>query len=220
MSSVSPIPMRISHFYRLWRAFLARLFCCFVLSLACSSCCLSGRTPSVCVKQAAHQQPAADHPLYKKIPRYREEIRWYQIGKWTTWALFGNEDDGIFGEEPTAGQWTKEPIGFKRACLWTARNPLHNFNFYVIGSAHQENSELTLLSLAKGKTECFRYRKKAETVFPSKGTCFYLGFHGWKPFLSLRIDYGRIFETYIGWRERGNFGFKFCPARKKHKDTN
>jgi hypothetical protein len=158
---------------------------------------------------------SACHPLYRVIPRYRSEIRWYQVGKWATWALLGNEDDGIFGEEPTAGNWSHRPLDYKRALLWNLRNPLHNFNFYVIGSADRVNSEFTLIQLASHNCAFMKYNKVAKTNFPSPGSCFYFGFHGWKPFLSLRIDYGRIFETYVGWRERGNFGLKLCLAKKK-----
>ncbi|MBJ7448913.1 MAG: hypothetical protein JHC93_00980 [Parachlamydiales bacterium] len=159
------------------------------------------------------------HWLYNYIPRHRNEIRWYQMGKWATWALFGNDDDGIFGEEITAGNWCDKKISVKRAAKWAMRNPLHNFNFYVIGSAYKSNSEFAILSLSAERAQLFHYEKEGKTVFAGKGTGLWIGFHGWKPFVSLRINYGRVFEMYVGWRERGNFGLKFCLARKQKKEA-
>lgn len=161
------------------------------------------------------QEQAADHWLYTVVPESKKSIKWYDLPHWITWAMFGNDDDGIFGEKPTARYNTRLPICTRRAAAWTLRNPLHNFNFYVIGSAYRENSEFTIVQLAKEKISFFEYKKKATTNFAGKGTSFYFGFHGWKPFISLRIDYGRLFDFYLGWRERGNFGIKFIPAKKK-----
>ncbi len=48
------------------------------------------------------REQAREHWLYDIIPRHRSQIYWYDVPHWITWALFGNDDDGIFGEEPTS----------------------------------------------------------------------------------------------------------------------
>ncbi len=149
---------------------------------------------------------SGNHPLYDIIPKHRSQIEWYDAGHWITWALFGNEDDGIFGEESSKGK-AENVTG---AVKWWLRNPLHNFCFYVIGSADRKNSEFTLLAISGKGIKALSYQEEGGTNFPSMGTCFFLGFHGWKPFLSLRLAYTdtRRSDFYIGWRCRGDFGAK------------
>jgi hypothetical protein len=161
---------------------------------------------------------ARDHWLYDAVPRHRSQIKWYDLTHWVTWALLGNDDDGIFGEEPSAGKHATGEINPARAARWTVRNPLHNLCFYVIGSAERENSEFTLLKLSDEGSECLEYHKKATTTLPGRKIGFFLGLHGGKPFLSLRLDYGRVLDFYIGWRERGNFGVKLNPAKASSSD--
>jgi hypothetical protein len=151
--------------------------------------------------------------IYNWVPYNKSCIDKKSLLSYLAWAFIGNDDDGAYGEKPSAGNWTNEKIGPKRAFMWWMRNPMHNFTFYVIGSAHKKNSEVTLLKFSEdGDNDFFSYHSKGKTVFAGKGTSFFLGFHGGKPFLSLRIDYGRRFDFYIGWRERGNFGIKLIPS--------
>lgn len=161
--------------------------------------------PRIC-----NQKQALNHPLYHIIPRHRHQLYWFDIGHWITWSLFGNDDDGLFGEEPNTHYRLEQPNNMKKAVAWQTRNCLHNFCFYVIGTANRSNSELTLLKLTKDETECFTYTPIATTTFPSKGSCLYIAFHGGKPFISLRLSYpnGAHSDFYIGWRCRGNFGAK------------
>lgn len=176
-------------------------------------------TPACCRQEICRQQ-AHEHWLYSMVPRHRHQIRWYSIGHWMTWAVLGNDDDGIFGEEPTSNYQTHRPPGVVRAAAWNIRNPLHNFFFYVIGSAHRRNSELTLLGLAKGNSSAMTYKREADTVFlKESGNSLYLGLHGGKPFLSWQLYYGRQCNAYIGWREKGNFGMKFNPCKKVEKEA-
>lgn len=156
----------------------------------------------------------SSHTLYDVIPRHRSQIRSLDIGHWITWALFGNDDDGLFGEG--ANYYPEEPETLSKAVRWGVRNPLHNFCFYVIGSAHRKNSEVTLLSASPSHFEMASYKEEAETVFPSRTSCFYLGLHGLKPFISLRLAWSesRRSDFYVGWREKGNFGLKFQPFHK------
>ncbi len=154
--------------------------------------------------------PSECHWLYDYIPRHRSQLVWYDLGHWFLWGLFGNDDDGIFGEGPQAHYCIADPPSLKKALKWQGRNPLHNFCFYVIGSANRENSELTLLEITPCHLLLFKYEPIAHTVFPSKNSCFYLGLHGCKPFISFRFRWcqTRSSDFYIGWRERGNFGIK------------
>ena len=163
------------------------------------------------------QSKALSHPLYQIIPRHRCQIQWYDLPHWTTWMLLGNDDDGIFGEEPTAHYHPEQPPTICKSACWNLRNPLHNFFFYAVGSAHRCNSELTLLRLSRPCTEMLCYRSHASTVFADKDTSFYLALHGGKPFFSMRLTYSRSrqFDLYFGWRERGNFGMKFLPCAKR-----
>jgi hypothetical protein len=170
-----------------------------------------------------NQIASIEHPLYNVIPRHRDQIRWYDLGHWFTWMLLGNDDDGIFGEGSHAHYKIDLPPTNWKALAWGSRNPLHNFCFYVIGSAYRENSEFTLAKLSKKECVFFKYIPASGTLFPDKDTSFFLGFHGWKPFISARVVYNAKYEgiLYAGWRERGNFGLKFLPFthRKLRKST-
>ncbi len=166
------------------------------------------------------REQARDHWLYDIIPRHRTQIYWYDVGHWITWALFGNDDDGIFGEEPTSHFYCNESPSLWKATAWGCRNSLHNFCFYVIGSAYEENDEFTVLRLTPTYGEAFVHRPSADTVFAGDGSSLYLALHGCKPFLSARIVWSKYRETrfYVGWRCRGNFGIRFNPlAHRKIK---
>lgn len=147
------------------------------------------------------EEPGLDHPLYKIIPRHRCQIRPLDLGHWITWTLFGNDDDGLFGEGPHAHYRPQQSPSLGKAFCWTLRNPFHNFCFYVIGSAHRENGKINIIKLQS----------------KLNGSRFLFAFHGGKPFLSLTVNYNpqRKGEFYIGWRERGNFGLKFLPYRQQ-----
>lgn len=156
------------------------------------------------------------HWLYRVIPRHRCMIRWYDLPHWLTWALLGNDDDGIFGEAPTADYCCDACPG-QRALLWGLRNPLHNFSFYVAGSAGCCNSQITLLSLSPCGLRMLQYQRRADTVFVGERSSLYLALHGWKPFISMRMLYlpCRRADFYLGWRERGNFGAKVQPFKSR-----
>lgn len=164
---------------------------------------------------------ALHHWLYHVIPRHRLQIRWYDLGHWCTWTLFGNDDDGIFGEEPTAAYRPQQRISCGKAVRWWCRNPLHNFCFYVIGSAHRENSEITLLKMTKSNVECCHYCPCATTNFAGDDTSFFLALHGGKPFISLRLRYSPTHtgDFYLGWRARGAFGIKCIPFHVHQGDN-
>lgn len=150
------------------------------------------------------------HWLYSFVPRHQSQIEWYDVGHWTTWALFGNDDDGLFGEEPTAHFHPDEQPNIIKAAKWFARNPCHNLCFYVLGSADRDNSAFTLLSVDAHHFEAFCYHRLAKKNFGGEGTSFLAAFHGGKPYVSLRIIWPKNKRTdlYLGWRNRGNLGAK------------
>ncbi len=141
----------------------------------------------------------SQHWLYRLIPRERASIRWYEVGKWPLWMLFGNDDDGIFGERSGMPAYENRSASVGTAIRWWLRNPLHNFCFYVIGTADQANSRRIL---------CQWSRREKRVLEPNP--CFLVALHGGKPFICIRWPYNakRKGELYIGWRERGNFGIK------------
>lgn len=161
-------------------------------------------------KRSDLKKRALDHWLYHYVPRHRSQMHFYDMPRWFSWSFLGNDEDGIFGEEQTANYKTQRDVGLLRFLTWTLRNPLHNFNFYVIGSAHRQNSEFALLKISDSSQEFMTYKGKATTVFPGKNHGFFLGFHGAKPFISLHAHFFLRFQFYLGWREKGNFGIKFA----------
>lgn len=161
------------------------------------------------------------HWLYDWIPVHRDDLSWTEPHKAVLWALFGNDDDGIFGEGPHSGRdwlddWGSE-ISLKRFAAWQLRNPLHNFMFYAIGRAGTPNlPSYTILEIG-GEGCHFMKRRTHGYVFPQHANCLYVGLHGWLPFVSIRAGYGlpRRLDMYIGWRERGNFGTAFRFKKRK-----
>lgn len=169
-----------------------------------------------CVK---NHQNALNNPLYNLIPRHKSQLQWYDFGHWTTWMVFGNDDDGIFGEGTKACYRLNDRNDGYKALSWWCRNPLHNFCFYVIGTAYRkENSSFSIIELSDEGLIGFKYSPNGKKQFIGKKFGFYVVFHGGKPFISLRFLYHkkRHCEIYAGWRSRGNFGLK-CLLFKKTK---
>ena len=172
---------------------------------------INGRTCTLANEQGLQ------HPLYAIIPRHRSQIQWYAVGHWTTWAFFGNDDDGIFGETSKNEKLKAKPIGYQRAFAWWLRNPLHNFCYYVIGTAYRTNSQLVLIRVVNGREFIIGKYWSCPMMSPhaKRGSSFYLGLHGWKPFISFyqtyqirgsKVPYKSDF--YVGWRRHGSFGLK------------
>lgn len=178
--------------------------------------CIPYKYPTSAYSSTPEEFEAAHSWLYAIVPRHRSQIHWYDIGHWCSWAVFGNDDDGLFGEAPKAHFQTGKPANLSRALAWHIRNPLHNFCFYVIGQAHRRNSGFTLLKLGRRGGEVGRYRPVARHVFAEEDTSLNVALHGWKPFISIRLQYTDHHrgDFYFGWRERGNFGIK-CQLLKR-----
>lgn len=153
--------------------------------------------------------PAAEHALYQVIPRHRKQIKSGDIFHLAMWSFFGNDDDGIFGEQPSSNYKTELKPGVKRALSWGLRNPLHNFTFYVIGSADKPpGKKHVLLALGRNKPRLFNQPDTEQYVFYEKDLSLLLVSHGGRPFFSFSLPF---LQGYIGWRERGNFGLSLKP---------
>lgn len=102
------------------------------------------------------------------------------------WALFGNDEDGIYGST----RWN--PEGKKTvwtAIRWWFRNPFHNFTHHVIGIYGKPFISVELIS--KGSPG--RGFSKTARVLGSRSYPYwhYSG-NGW--------------QAYLGWRSSGAFG--------------
>lgn len=131
-----------------------------------------------------HVEPKADLP----------EIHFYDKLNPVWW--FGNADD------PIPPDWYK-PDDSHRQTKWFFRNPLHNFNFYVVGVADKKISRSG------------HYPDRNST--PKGGWDFEVARRRiiFLPFVS----YDRSWCTfYFGWRERGNFGMKLNFHRRPNAE--
>jgi len=192
---------------------------CFLLLSGCASYKVPTETFVQSHPQEAtveEESVAASHWLYHLVPRHRCQIQWYDVGHWCSWMLFGNDDDGIFGEASHKKHRSHQRLGATRAVTWAVRNPLHNFCHYVVGHPRKKSSEFVLLSLSRKKSAVMSYQKESSGVFPQEDSCLHIAFHGIRPFIGLRLKLSprRRSDFYIGWRERGNFGVKCQPLKK------
>jgi hypothetical protein len=171
-------------------------------------------------EHAAHyaqvEKRALEHPFYRGIPRHRRQVRWYDLPRWIHWGLLGNDDNGIFGESQRIPYSTNIHTG--TFICWSTRNPLHNFSFYVVGSAHwKRHYHAVLFSIAHGRVRAFARGERK--VFDSDNS-FKMAFNDFRPFIALQFSHfgNRRFQFYVGWRERGNLGFKFRPWAIRRPD--
>jgi hypothetical protein len=112
-------------------------------------------------------------------------------------------------DEPKPPEWY-EPNGKHRRRDWSFRNPMHNFDFYVIGVADKKFARSG--------------RFPEENSDPRGGWDFEAARYKfiWLPFISYHRP---KFEFYFGWRNRGNFGIKINfnpkpkPESNEAKDT-
>lgn len=144
------------------------LLCCTSLS----GCLLPPHSPSRPIKHRHVVHKASSPPAGTQ--------------KWNPVWWVGNADDN----EPP--HWYR-PSNQLRSSLWQARNPLHNFTFYVIGIADKD---------------FVRYGREPDTVFArDDGWNWAIIEKGWLrlPFISYQ---GKHIRFYALWRERGNFGLK------------
>ncbi len=171
------------------------------------------RTPATNPAEYAVRERASKQGLYVLIPRDRKQIAWYDLPHWLTWTFFGNEHDGIFGED-TQPPFTESP-GMKSFLAWQLRNPACNFCFFVLGSGDWKthHSYTVLQADAKGvkgfKTE------PDPSVFGQGTSAVIFSFNDYKPYLSFKFPVSKYHMTdfYFGWRPEGHFGIKFRPFK-------
>ena len=133
-----------------------------------------------------------------------------------TWFVFGNDADGIFGE----GMSPERPYSTNINCLtwfkWdVTRNFGHNMLFYPpLGSACFDRHWNWSLFQADNKGVA-AFTRDRTGVFGEGASSFKLNLNDLKPCVALKL--GR-FESYLGWRERGNLGASCRFHRKKKKE--
>lgn len=113
------------------------------------------------------------------------------------WALFGNDDDGYFGDDHWRAGRAKT---FWLAAQWWFRNPFHNLFFYVIGVGDRQRTFWSRSDRLWGTVDGWTFHWLKASGVP---ICF--------PFASFQNP--RI-SAYAGWRPYGAFGFKFQIKRK------
>ncbi|HXS68907.1 MAG TPA: hypothetical protein VN761_08690 [Candidatus Polarisedimenticolia bacterium] len=112
---------------------------------------------------------------------------------------FKNADD------PKPPEWYK-PDDRHRKLKWSFRNPMHNFNFYVIGVANKKFSR-------SGKFPERNANPRGGWDFEAARWKFI-----WLPYVSYHRS---KFDFYFGWRNRGNFGIKVnVNPRQNPKEPN
>lgn len=163
-------------------------------------------------ERIAFQEEAAKHGLYDFIPRHRSQVPWWAAGTWITWALLGNDDDGIFGERLQP----PKPVTFGVFARWTmpGANFAHNFNGYVIGTAwRKEHAHFDVL-LLDSREGVRVMRKAAPKVWGPGRWSLNLTCNDWLPFFGLRLG---IVELGAGWKAHGGFGAAFRRAHVQPK---
>jgi hypothetical protein len=155
---------------------------------------------------------AAESPIYNYVPRKREQLRPLDL-RWISWCFVGNEDDGIFGEYAGKAPYSTN-INFGTYCSWSIlRNPMHNWDFYVIGSADwKRHYDYSVLSL--GGEKLARTWSNSAKWDPHKQPFFDIGFNDFKPYFKLDPW---ISDFYLGWRRNGSFEIKVRAELSKAK---
>ncbi len=152
---------------------------------------------------------AKEHFLYRVVPLSSEQIKPYDIGHWITWNLFGNENNGIFGED--CKKPYSQDINALTFIRWTTRNPLSNFTKYTLGKRTEERNSFALLRA----NDKFLFMQKDEDpgIFAKTPVSFNLELNHYKPFLAFKFPVfpKRRFDFYLGWRPDNTFGIKLRP---------
>lgn len=152
---------------------------------------------------------AKQHFLYHVVPLSSEQIKPYDIGHWITWNLFGNENNGIFGEDCNKPYSTN--INAKTFLSWTTRNPSSNFTKYTLGKRTEKRN--TFIILKANEEFHFLHKDKDPCIFGKTKASFNLVLNHYKPFISLKFPVfpKRRFDFYFGWRPDNTFGIKLRP---------
>ncbi|MBX7211012.1 MAG: hypothetical protein K1X78_22090 [Verrucomicrobiaceae bacterium] len=171
-----------------------RCLAAFAIALAASSCSTVVREPRWTAKVLKHT-PGGKQTVKVNLPPPKMQ-------KWNPLWWAGNVDC----PEPPPDYKPADP---RRARKYQWRNPFHNFAFYVIGIADKKTTRTGLYP-----DDVFRPGGGMNFAV-SRWHCLFF------PFASY---HDRHISTYIGWRQRGNFGAKLNirwqgrpPENAKHK---
>jgi hypothetical protein len=159
-------------------------------------------TPAFAQRNAMEPKP----PPMKRAPADTNSVHWHSIHVTPKPDLpeihFYDKLNPVWwlqnADDPVPPPWYR-PDDPHRALKWRFRNPLHNFNFYVIGIAD------------KNFVRSGRYPKQNSN--PNGGWDFELARR--KIVLLPFISYERSWITfYFGWREHGAFGAELTFHRR------
>ena len=134
-----------------------------------------------------------------------------------TWALFGNDEVGIYGERSET--WHKEhpELSFKTWFLWWKRNPSCNLFTYVLNWPHKQQRVLFSWG-AKGEREGWKFwylRPAGIWQEPTDVPFNQITYSVWPPDVDFRAKW---VEGYFGWHGfNGKFGIAFRPCGAKPK---
>lgn len=169
--------------------FSAGLLLAVLLCLAGETTARAQKNPFATTAKPMWRRPADPnaprwHTIKVTPPPWLPEIHFYDKLNPVWWL--GNVDD------PAPPAWY-QPENKHRNTRWRFRNPLHNFNFYVIGVADKPFY----------RSGCFPERNSD----PNGGWDFEVARR--HVLLLPFVSYERAWcSFYLGWRERGNFGAK------------
>jgi len=107
-------------------------------------------------------------------------------------------------DDPVPPNWYR-PNEKNRRMLWSFRNPLHNFDFYVIGVADKKFYRSGLYPKLNSDPHGGWDFEAARYKFI------------WLPFVSYHRE---SFDFYFGWRNHGKFGINInFGSKKQEKET-
>lgn len=158
-------------------------------------------------------KPRVEHWLYGYVPRSWSEVQGHgPRGAWrlVMWALFGNEEDGLFGEG--TGSWWKlygPTPTFMLAVRWWLRNPAANLFKIVLQWRRPRMRVLYQWSALTGSAwwierEQEKWLPPYDIPYPQITIALI------PPGLAYRSILG--LEGYALWHSDGWFGFAIRPA--------
>jgi len=139
------------------------------------------------------------HWLYRIVPASRGDVTFLAA---IPWALFGNDEGGVFGERDPYHTVLGNPVdlSFWGFVKWWVRNPFHNLFFHVLRWDAGDNALVLYARDENGSRWWFRAPQRTWHV--ENGPQFYVRLLA--PFVSYR---GLRWEIYAGWRIGGALGF-------------
>lgn len=138
--------------------------------------------------------------LYKLVPASRADVT---ILTAIPWALFGNDEGGVFGERDPYHTVLGNPVSYTLAgfAKWWIRNPFHNLFWTVLKWDAGDNARILYARNANGSRWWFRAPQRTWYAdSPEPQILVRLN----APFISYR---GSKWELYAGWRINGSLGF-------------